>query len=269
MGCVALLALIAGTVAYLHMHALVALHGQPGWVAALTPLSVDGMIVAASTTLLSDSRSGNRGGVLPWLLLAFGSVASLAANVAVAEPTATGRVIAAWPSFALIGWYELLMRQVPRTAPGDVRSAPKTVPRPARKGSTAADISSAVSAQRREAGQDVRMHAWQWALANRTADGSLPSGKAIRGPVRPARAVGPDGQELWCSGPVCICGSPGLTPAGGRCGVQDTPMPPVMLARRSRRAKVAPASLRNLTDGRRSLRFGSRATSISSRVFTA
>jgi hypothetical protein len=41
-GCVALLALIAGTVSYLHMHLLVELHGQPGWVAALTPLSVDG-----------------------------------------------------------------------------------------------------------------------------------------------------------------------------------------------------------------------------------
>lgn len=80
-GCVALLALIAGTVSYLHMHALVAMHGQPGWVAALTPLSVDGMIVAASTTLLAESRSGSRGGVLPRSLLAVGSVASLAANL--------------------------------------------------------------------------------------------------------------------------------------------------------------------------------------------
>jgi Protein of unknown function (DUF2637) len=96
--CVALLALIAATVSYLHMHLLAELHGQPGWVAALTPLSVDGMIVAASTTLLADSRSGGRGGVLPWALLAVGSVASLAANVAVAQPTATGRVIAAWPT---------------------------------------------------------------------------------------------------------------------------------------------------------------------------
>ncbi len=108
-GCVAILALIAGTVSYLHMHALVALHGQPGWVAALTPLSVDGTIVAVSMTLLAESRSGGRGGVLPWLLLVVGSVASLAANVAVAEPSVVGRVIAAWPSFALIGSYELLM----------------------------------------------------------------------------------------------------------------------------------------------------------------
>jgi Protein of unknown function (DUF2637) len=118
---VAPLALIAGIVSYLHMHTLVALHGQPGWVAALTPLSVDGMIVAASTTLLADSRSGRRGGVLPWALLVAGSVASLAANVAVAEPTAIGRVIAAWPSFALTASYELLTHQVRGSAIGDER----------------------------------------------------------------------------------------------------------------------------------------------------
>jgi hypothetical protein len=110
MGCVALLAFIAGTVSYLHMHTLVELHGQPGWVAALTPLSCDGMIVAASTTLLADSRSGGRGGALPWALLVAGSLASLCANVAVAEPTTIGRIIAAWPSFALTASYELLTR---------------------------------------------------------------------------------------------------------------------------------------------------------------
>jgi hypothetical protein len=112
-GCVAP---IAGTASYLHMHALVDLHGQPGWVAALTPFSVDGMIVVVSTTLLAASRLGGRAGFLPWALLVTGGVASLAANVTVAEPTATGRVIAAWPPFALIAAYELLMRQVRRSA---------------------------------------------------------------------------------------------------------------------------------------------------------
>lgn len=116
-GCVALLALIAGAVSYLHMHRPVARHGQPGWVASLTPLSVDGMIVAASATLLAESRAGRRGAALPWVLLIAGSVASLAANVAVAEPTLTGRVIAAWPSFALTTSWELLTRQVRSRAP--------------------------------------------------------------------------------------------------------------------------------------------------------
>jgi hypothetical protein len=40
------------------MYSLVELHGQPGGGRYLTPWSVAGMIFAASTTLLADSRSG-------------------------------------------------------------------------------------------------------------------------------------------------------------------------------------------------------------------
>jgi hypothetical protein len=100
-----LLAGIAAVVSYRHMHTLAVAHGEKSWTATLIPLSVDGMVVAASMTLLADSRAGRSGGVLPWALLTVASVASLGANVAVAEPTAYGRVIAAWPSFALIGAY--------------------------------------------------------------------------------------------------------------------------------------------------------------------
>lgn len=194
-GCVALLALIAGTVSYLHMHGLVALHGQPGWVAALTPLSVDGMIVAASTTLLSESRSGRRGGLLPWTLLVAGSIASLAANVAVAEPTLLGRVIAAWPSFALTASYELLTRQVRRGAAAD-DSAPEWPGQPgsgqrdARKGRTPrpgsleaqpllAPAASWSVASNGSAVRALQRQAWEWALANRHPDGSLPAGREI------------------------------------------------------------------------------------------
>jgi hypothetical protein len=173
-GCVALLALIAGTVSYLHMHMLVELHGQPGWIAALTPLSVDGMIVAASTTLLADSRSGRRGGALPWVLLVVGSVASLVANVAVAEPSATGRVIAAWPSFALIAAYELLMRQVRRSAtgtPGLKEHGSASRPEVSKLG--------VVSGAGLGPGRALQRQAWEWARANRAEHGSLPSGREI------------------------------------------------------------------------------------------
>jgi uncharacterized protein DUF2637 len=184
--CVAMLALIAGTVSYLHMHLLVELHGQPGWVAALTPLSADGMIVAASTTLLADSRSGGRGGFLPWALLVEGSAASLAANVAVAEPTTTGRIIAAWPSFSLIAAYELLMRQVCRAAETAVpwRHTGRP-PAPAASASAAATGEPARTSQATllhgRAGQSLRMDAWRWAQDNRAEDGSLPSGRTIAG----------------------------------------------------------------------------------------
>lgn len=43
--------------------------------------------------------------MLPWALLIIGSLASLAANVAVSDPSTVGRLIAAWPSLALIGSY--------------------------------------------------------------------------------------------------------------------------------------------------------------------
>lgn len=190
-GCVALLALIAATVSYLHMHMLVASHGQPGWVVTLTPFSVDGMIVAASTTLLADSRSGSRGGALPWALLVVGSVASLAANVAVAEPTATGRVIAAWPSFALIAAYELLMRQVRRSATVGSELRERS---PGSQADRCAAVASAVArpgqapaplrlsegiGSRGAGGRDLQRQAWQWAQANRASDGSLPSGREI------------------------------------------------------------------------------------------
>jgi hypothetical protein len=176
-GCVALLALIAGTVSYLHMHLLVEVHGQPGWVAALTPLWVDGMIVAASTTLLAHSRCGGRGGVLPWALLVAGSVASLAANVAVAEPTATGRVIAAWPSFALIAANELLMRQVRRSAAARGKAQPRQSARQLScRQALERDVqcprkpSSRPSSQGDGLGQggasrDLQRRAWQWAVA--------------------------------------------------------------------------------------------------------
>ncbi|WP_268920450.1 DUF2637 domain-containing protein [Actinomadura soli] len=91
-------------------------YGETSWTAALLPVSVDGMIAVASMSLLVDSRQGRRSGMLPWALLVLGSAASLAANVAVAEPSVVGRVIAAWPSCALIGAYELLMRQIRHTS---------------------------------------------------------------------------------------------------------------------------------------------------------
>ena len=180
--CVAFLALIAGTVSYLHMHRLVALHGQPGWVASLTPLSVDGMIVAASATLLAESRAGRRGGVLPWALLVAGSVASLAANVAVAEPTVVGRVIAAWPSFALTASWELLTRQVRRSIPagdgharrgacGGQGPVPALTVRDAAPRPGPGDGSAPL--------RHLQRQAWQWALANRASDGALPAGHEI------------------------------------------------------------------------------------------
>ncbi|XNL79742.1 DUF2637 domain-containing protein [Actinomadura madurae] len=131
---VVVLAGIAAVLSYTHMFELVVRYGEASWTAALLPVSVDGMIVASSMTLLADSRAGWRGGLLPWTLLLVGSAASLAANVAVAEPSMVGRLIAAWPSCALIRSSELLMRQVRNGARRNTPAAPhESAPRTAVK----------------------------------------------------------------------------------------------------------------------------------------
>ena len=120
-------------------------------------------------------------------------MASLTANVAVAEPTATGWVIAAWPSFAFIGAYELLMRQVRRSAADSGTLLQRTKPRPQISRHDAADRTVPRPGHRRSGlsgrsegpsshdgtSRNLQRQAWQWALANRAGDGSLPSGHEI------------------------------------------------------------------------------------------
>ena len=107
---VVLVALVAAVASYEHMRALAGLAGE-SWRAWLLPLSVDGLAVAASMTMLVRRRAGQPAGALPWVALLLGLGASLAANVAAAEPTVVGRLVAAWPPVGLLMSYELLMQQ--------------------------------------------------------------------------------------------------------------------------------------------------------------
>jgi hypothetical protein len=110
-------ATVAAVASYEHMRALAAVAGE-GWRAWLLPVSVDGLAVAASMTMLVRRRSGQRAGVLPWVALLLGLGASLAANVAAAEPTMVGRLVAAWPPVGLLLAYELLLQQTNDSARG-------------------------------------------------------------------------------------------------------------------------------------------------------
>ncbi|GAA1102876.1 DUF2637 domain-containing protein [Nocardiopsis composta] len=210
---VLMLAGIAAVVSYSHMFELAQRHGEPEWRAALFPLSVDGMIVASSTTLLADARRGRRDGLLPWSLLVLGSLASLAANVAVTGPTAWSRVIHAWPSFALMGAYELLMRELRREqstriayADGE-HTAPAGPPTAAPENGRERSVAWELRQEHEERGERPRLRvvpategtedkeeetppglgavpriqaeAWRWAQDNRREDGRLPSGKEI------------------------------------------------------------------------------------------
>ena len=108
-------ALVAAIASYDHQRLLAELAGEE-WRAWLLPISVDGLILTASRTMLTRQRSGRSAGWLAWTAMLIALTASLAANVAGARPTIVGRLVAAWPPVALLLAYELLMQQVRATS---------------------------------------------------------------------------------------------------------------------------------------------------------
>lgn len=92
---VAVVAVVAAVVSYAHMQQLAAEAGE-GWRSHLLPLSVDGLLIAAAMSMVVARLHGGRPSPLAWIALTLGIVASLAANVAAAEPTLVGRLVAGW-----------------------------------------------------------------------------------------------------------------------------------------------------------------------------
>jgi hypothetical protein len=107
---VVVVAVIAAVVSYSHMQQL-ADHAGEAWRSWLIPLSIDGLVVAASMVLVTARRTGVGGGVLAWGALGTGVVASLAANMADARAQVTAVLVAGWPAVAFAVAFELLLRQ--------------------------------------------------------------------------------------------------------------------------------------------------------------
>ncbi|SNS61239.1 Protein of unknown function [Asanoa hainanensis] len=105
---------IAAVASYDHMHELALSAGQSPALAAMLPLSVDGLVLVA-TVALGDGRR-HRGSA--WVALAVGVAASLAANVMAADASPVSRVVSAWPAVALLLTVEVLARsgRTPATA---------------------------------------------------------------------------------------------------------------------------------------------------------
>jgi Protein of unknown function (DUF2637) len=116
-------AAFAAVVSYSHIYDLAREHGQAGAAARLLPLSVDGLILAASLVMLHAARTAG----LVWLarcMLGLGVAATVGANVFYGLAFGMlGAVISAWPAVAFIGAAEMAL--------GMVRSASKApVPEP-------------------------------------------------------------------------------------------------------------------------------------------
>jgi hypothetical protein len=113
-------ALTAAIISFSHVRTVAIRAGETELTSWLLPISIDGAVVAAVSVLLADSRAGRRPRLLTWLQLGLGLSASLAANVAAAEPSRTARVVAAWPPLALALGIEVLAGLARRADPHGV-----------------------------------------------------------------------------------------------------------------------------------------------------
>ena len=109
-------AAFAAVVSYSHIYGLGRAHGQDGTAARLLPLSVDGLILAASLVLLHEARNDRDAPALARLMLWLGIGATIGANIAYgAGYGLLGALISAWPAVAFIGTVEIATQLVRRS----------------------------------------------------------------------------------------------------------------------------------------------------------
>ena len=117
-------AVIAAIVSYSHVYDLGRAHGQSGTAARLLPLSVDGLILAASLVLLQAARNKQQAPALPRFALWAGIGATVAANLAYGVPYGpVGAILSAWPGLAFVLAVEILLGSLRHS-----RTAPQAVP---------------------------------------------------------------------------------------------------------------------------------------------
>ncbi|MEV5751700.1 DUF2637 domain-containing protein [Actinoallomurus sp. NPDC052308] len=103
-------AAVAAVISYRHAYELVRSHGESGTTARLVPLTVDGLIWAASMVVFDANRRAKAVPPLALWSLGAGIVATIGANLAHGVGHGPiGALVSAWPALALVGSYELLM----------------------------------------------------------------------------------------------------------------------------------------------------------------
>ncbi|WP_200210901.1 DUF2637 domain-containing protein [Micromonospora coerulea] len=106
----ALVAAVAGFASYRHIYDVATDAGEHQGVAAVLPLAIDGLILVATLAMLDDKRQQRRPRLSARVALVFGILATLAANVASANPTVTARLVAAVPAVSFLLAVEVLAR---------------------------------------------------------------------------------------------------------------------------------------------------------------
>lgn len=168
-------AAFAAVVSYSHIYDLGRAHGQAGVAARLLPLSVDGLIVAASLVMVLEARAGRSAPPLARVMLALGVAATVAANIAYGSAYGlTGAIISAWPAVAFIGSAELLIGSIRRTRPAPGNTAGSIPVLPAVPGGSPGSV---------PVPESLRVQA-ERTFAGDLLDGRVPSIRIIRSRMR-------------------------------------------------------------------------------------
>lgn len=114
---------MAGAAAFTHVHDLSVAHGQPDWIGWANAVAIELMAIFLGLELRARRRAGRPVGLVASFLVAF-ALLSLAAQVAEAEPSVWGWIVAAVPSLAFLALVKVVLSSAPVT--------PASVKRPLR-----------------------------------------------------------------------------------------------------------------------------------------
>jgi Ca2+/Na+ antiporter len=154
-GAAAVVAIVAGAASFEHIASVAIGVGERAWVGYSLPFAIDGLIVVGVAALLEDQRQDRHGRLSARLAVLVGVTATLAANVASAQPSWTARLVALAAPVSFLLAVEVLTRTGRKlSTPDDTtgrRPAAPANPAPARPGKRAPSPRSRPSAAQRVA----------------------------------------------------------------------------------------------------------------------
>ncbi|MET9258536.1 DUF2637 domain-containing protein [Amycolatopsis sp. NPDC004079] len=120
------LGLIGAAAGFTHTHDWAVHHGQTGWIAWADAVVIEGIVIVAGFEVQRDHRTGrHRRFSFPLGVLVAGFGVQMTAQVALAEPTPAGWLVAAMPALGFLVVVKLLMRRA------SAEPAPAATPAPA------------------------------------------------------------------------------------------------------------------------------------------
>lgn len=197
---------VAGYASYSHIRHVAVVAGETAEVAAMLPLAIDGLIVVGTMAMLADKADGRAPRLSARMALGFGVVATLAANIASAQPTLLARLVAAAPAAAFLLAVEVLARrgkllpaedmdvaevEAEEAAEGEVPRPAKRRPTPSRAGRSAAERAEVTLA--RFPGLSTKQLAVKASVSERTARrarSQRDAGSVAAGPQTVGRVAG-------------------------------------------------------------------------------